>query len=466
MPSRFVRSVLLLAAAIPPVLSAQSGVPIESRALGETRTIDVALPKGYDADTSLRYPVIVVLDGEFEGEIATAAARFYAGVGQVPPAIVIGVRNTNRNRDFTPAPASGFRIPPEAEGAGGAERFLSFVGDELVPYLDHRYRTAPLRVLIGHSLGGLFALYALGRRPELFTGYVVMEPSVWWNNGKELADARAALERPAGARARVMLVNTQSIGLDTTKWGGTQPMVRYLGTKGETHESMALVGMTEGLRAMFVDFRPTGWIPGTHPIQMLGRYDSLMARVGYAPPIPIESFATVARMSIDGRYFDDAATVLDRWERTYGPSSQSREFRTRLREERGTPTPAGWVPLVIPAHRPTAREARAFVGRWVTMGAGTRHEVEIAALGDTLAVHDRVQAPDGSWIESDGPVVQLTADGAFEWGLPWFQGLAALVVLHGTVGPDGTMTVTRQPRGWVPRQSGPDMTATERLRRQ
>lgn len=475
MPPRLVRSlVLLFVVAFPFSVSAQSGgTPIErgrrytlnSRALGEPRAIDVALPSGYDADTSQRYPLLVVLDGEFEGEIAIAVSRFYGDAGQLPNTIVVGVRNTNRNRDMTPAPAAGFAIPPEAEGAGGAERFLTFVSDELLPYLDQHFRTAPLRVLVGHSLGGLFAIYALDRRPDLFSGYVVMEPAAWWNNGKEFKDARVVLGTPAARRVRLMMVNAEPMKVDTTKWGGSAPMVRYLTVTGETHESMALTGMANALRALFADFRPAKWIPGTHPIAMLDRTDSLVGRIGYAPPIPVESFSTVARMSIDGRYFDDAQHVLDRWERAYGPSDESRQYRTRLAQERTSPVPAGWVPLEIPAHRPTPREASAFLGRWVTTGGGERHEVAIRALGDTVAVRDRVQTPDGQWMESEGPVVRMTPDGAFEWGLPYFRGLAALVVLTGRVQADGTMLVTRQSRGWVPRQSGPEMTKTERLKR-
>src|SRR5215510_16420973 len=100
-------------------------------------------------------------------------------MSQLPPLIVVGIRNTDRNHDFTPAPAAGFETPPEAQRPGGAAAFLSFMSDELVPWIDRSYRTAPLRVLVGHSLGGLFALYTIGQRPELFTGYVIMEPSAW-----------------------------------------------------------------------------------------------------------------------------------------------------------------------------------------------------------------------------------------------------------------------------------------------
>ncbi|MFN8177615.1 MAG: alpha/beta hydrolase-fold protein [bacterium] len=465
--------VLGLAVAAPGLAQTDAGTPIElgrtfripSKVLGETRVVDVSLPDDYVASGDRRYPVLVVLDGEFEHEAAVAVTRFYAFTSQLPPMIVVGVRNTDRMRDMTPAPVPGFRPPPEARTAGGADRFLTFLADELIPHLDGAYRTAPLRVISGHSLSGLFALYALAKRPELFTGYLVMEPSVWWNGGREVEDARATLGQPAARRARVMLVNTPFAGVDTTQWGGTKPMVRRFETTGETHASMALSGMMQGLRGMFADFEPAEWRPGTRPIAMLARYDSLAARVGYAVPIPAQAFAQVFRMSLDSRFFDDAQAVLDRMEKALGASDDTREMRAKLAKERAMPQPASFVPLVIPARRPSPREAAAFLGRWTAIDAPQAHEVEIRASSDTIVVRDRMQAPDGEWDEGDHPVIQVTADGALEWGLPFFRGIAALLVLRGRVLEDGTMVVTREARGWVPRGPGPDLTRTERFRR-
>src|ERR1700752_4416311 len=438
---------------------------IESRNLSETRVIDVALPAGYQSDSTRRYPLLLVLDGEYELQIAASIARFYSETGQVPELIVVGVRNTNRQRDMTTPPVAGFELPPEIREAGGAERFLSFVGDELLPYLDRRYRTTPLRVIVGHSLGGLLSIYALGHRPELFTGYILMEPSAWWNRGAEVDQAKTVLKQPAGRHARVMLVNMTSWELDTTSWGGDKPMIRELATSGETHSSMAIAGMTQGLRALFADFKPTQWQPGTRPIAMLHRYDSLTARVGYAVPIPGDAYSLVVRMSLDSRHFDDAERALQRWERALGVSEESRAFRERLTRERATPQPANFIPLEFPDRRPTARQAAPFIGRWVTIAQADTHEVVIRASGDSIIVHDRVQMRGIDSFEADDPVIQVTADGTLEWGLPFFRGLAALVVLRGKILPDGTMLVTREVRGWVPRSPGADLTRTERFRR-
>ena len=450
-----------------------AGTPVEygrsyrfkSRVLGETRVIDVSVPDRYARDATRRYPVVVVLDGDFEHAIAASITQFYAATSQMPEAIVVGVRNTNRARDMTPEPVAGFERPPEASEGGGASAFLAFLESELLPYLDRSYRTAPLRVLVGHSLGGLFAAYALGKRPELFTGYVLMEPSLWWNHGHEADVAREVLGQPVARHARVMLVNVEPWGIDTTAWGATQPMVRQITVTGETHSSMAVTGMSRAFRSLFADFKPAQWRPGTRPIAMLDTYDSLTARLGYAVPVPEGAFDVVTRMSLDSRHFDDAQRVLDRWERALGVSEQSREYRQRLARERITPRPANFIPLEFPNHRPTAQQAARFLGRWVTVAQPDTHEVVIRAAGDTIVVHDRVQMRGIDWFEADDPVIQVTSDGTLEWGLPFFRGLAALVVLKARVADDGTMVVTREVRGWVPRGPGPDLTRTERFRR-
>jgi len=446
-----------------PVVTAQT-YTLRSTALGEPRAVEVSLPAGYDGG-STRYPVLYVLDGETTSTPAAAVARFYAATGKLPPVIVVGIRNTARTRDFTTAAAPGFQLPREAQDAGGADRFLRFVAEELAPWVEGRYRTAPMRVLVGHSLGGLLAVHALAARPGYFTGYLIMEPATWWNSGQEWRAAREALQQPAGRRTRLMLINTEAIGADTTGMGGDAPMVRYLRVAGESHASMVLAGLMQGLRTLFADFPPPRWVPGTRPVTLLNHYQTLSRRLGYPVPVPPIAYEQVIRMSIHARLFQDAVLTLDRLERELGQSAGSRDLRQLLAEERSAPPPPGLVPLEIPARRPSPAEAGRFLGSWSVMGTGAGHTVEICASGDTVVVHERVQLPNGEWDEDDVPVIGLTADGGFEWGQRVFRGIAALLVLRGRIEADGSMTVTRQVRGWVPRGPTGDMLRVERFRR-
>ena len=155
---------------------------IESKVLGETRTYIIHTPPSYRSGKDA-YPVLVLQDAEGHFAYTTSAVDMLSGNGRMPPMIVVGINNTDRTRDMTPTkPTTGFGGTPWTGSAGGADKFLSFIADELLPTVDRNYRTRPYRVLIGHSLGGLFAVYALLNRPEVFNGYLIISPSLWWDD--------------------------------------------------------------------------------------------------------------------------------------------------------------------------------------------------------------------------------------------------------------------------------------------
>jgi predicted alpha/beta superfamily hydrolase len=150
---------------------------IESKVLAETRTYWIHSPFKYKSGNDA-YPVLILQDPESELTLAAAAVDMLSDSGRIPPMIVVGIKNTNRNRDMTPSrPAKAFGV-----SVGGADKFLAFIADELLPTIDRTYRTRPYRVLVGHSFGGLFAVYALMNRPDVFQGYIAISPSLWWDD--------------------------------------------------------------------------------------------------------------------------------------------------------------------------------------------------------------------------------------------------------------------------------------------
>ncbi|UCF20053.1 MAG: hypothetical protein JSU87_01180 [Gemmatimonadota bacterium] len=159
---------------------------MHSNVLGEDRRILVYTPNGYEG-SGATYPVMYLLDGDAHFHHTTGIIDFLSRNGQMPQLIVVAVPNTDRTRDLTPVTATDTanRFPT----AGGADNFLSFLADELMPYVNANYRTAPYSILVGHSFGGLFAAYALLERPDAFDAYVSISPSLWWNDGAMIAEA-------------------------------------------------------------------------------------------------------------------------------------------------------------------------------------------------------------------------------------------------------------------------------------
>ena len=159
---------------------------LASKVLGERRSVDVHLPPNYSSSFG-RCPVLIVLDpGEYFRHVA-ATADLLARARATPPLIVVGVHSSDRRRDLTPTEVQGF------PGSGGADAFLSFVADELLPWLDNRYRTAPYRIVVGQSWGGLFGVHALTRRPDAIQACIALEPKLGWGDGAAAEAFKTAL---------------------------------------------------------------------------------------------------------------------------------------------------------------------------------------------------------------------------------------------------------------------------------
>lgn len=157
---------------------------IESKILNENRKIYVQLPVDYKRDNK-RYPVLFVLDGEWLFDLANAHQRYYSydevTDQTIPRMIVVGIENSDRDKDYVPTNNSGVEgyIFPTA---GGANDFISFLEKELIPLIDKKYRTFDHRCLVGWSFSGLFTTYAAAVKPDLFNMHLCISPAIWWDN--------------------------------------------------------------------------------------------------------------------------------------------------------------------------------------------------------------------------------------------------------------------------------------------
>lgn len=162
---------------------------VYSKVLGENRTLNIYLPEGYNEKDSVKYPVIYVLDGSIDEDfihiVGIVQYNTFPWVNQIPKSIVVGIANVDRKRDFT-SPTT-FEIDKQhAPTGGGSAKFISFIENELQPYIEKTYKTSASKTLIGQSLAGLVATEILFTKPRLFNKYIIVSPSLWWNDGSLL----------------------------------------------------------------------------------------------------------------------------------------------------------------------------------------------------------------------------------------------------------------------------------------
>lgn len=157
----------------------------QSTVLQEKRRINVYLPESYSSDSSKAYPVIYLLDGSKDEDFIHVSGIVQFGsfpwINTLPESIVVGIENVDRKRDFT-FPTTNKADLKEFSTSGKSEKFIEFIEQELQPLIASTYRTQANKTLIGQSLGGLLATEILFNHPELFDQYVIVSPSLWWND--------------------------------------------------------------------------------------------------------------------------------------------------------------------------------------------------------------------------------------------------------------------------------------------
>lgn len=142
---------------------------IASVKVGETREFWISLPDGY-AESGENYPVLYMMDGDFNFNSGTiGGVRHAALLGRMPEFIIVGIKNTDRSKDIFPEEVT---YGDGSKGGGRADRYLDFLRDELMPYVDKTYRTGNFRVLYGTSNTGFTTVYALFRSPDLAQAYI------------------------------------------------------------------------------------------------------------------------------------------------------------------------------------------------------------------------------------------------------------------------------------------------------
>ncbi|MBE8723539.1 alpha/beta hydrolase [Flavobacterium hungaricum] len=162
---------------------------IQSKELGENRILNIYLPEGYKTEDAAKYPVIYLLDGSADEDFIHIAGlvqfNSFEWINQVPKSIVVGIATVDRKRDFT-FPTTIQNDKTRFPTTGHSDQFIAFIEKELQPFIAKKYKTSESKTIIGQSLGGLLETEILLKKPFLFNKYVIVSPSLWWDNGSLL----------------------------------------------------------------------------------------------------------------------------------------------------------------------------------------------------------------------------------------------------------------------------------------
>jgi predicted alpha/beta superfamily hydrolase len=192
---------------------------LESKKLEETRILNIYLPEGYNKNDTAHYPVIYLLDGsadeDFIHVVGLVQFNSFPWINRVPKSIVVGIATVDRRRDFT-YPTTIAADKSHYPTTGHSDKFIAFIEDELQPYIERKYRVNYSKTIIGQSLGGLLATEILLKKPTLFNKYIIISPSLWWDNGSLLSETTEILKNRISQKIDIY-IGVGKEGLTPTK---------------------------------------------------------------------------------------------------------------------------------------------------------------------------------------------------------------------------------------------------------
>ena len=157
---------------------------IKSTSTGRSYDLYVRKPVDYDKNKQQKYPVLYLLDGQWDFKLLDSVIGGLLSDKVIPDMLVVGIAYSGEHPDYGALRAIDYTpVPGDAKGSGEGPKFLSFLKAELIPLIEANYRADPARrILGGHSFGGLFTLYAMFTDPSLFWGYLAGSPDIVFAN--------------------------------------------------------------------------------------------------------------------------------------------------------------------------------------------------------------------------------------------------------------------------------------------
>lgn len=329
------------------IFSQKTTETFASNKLVQNRQITIGLPESYQKNTKKTYPILILLDGDYLFDPFYGALNYGAYWEEMPETIVVGIsQNQNEERidDSNYDQTNGL---PTEKGAA----FFSFIGDELLPYIEKKYRVAPFRIIAGHDTTAGFSNFFLYKNYSIFNAYISLSPDLLPEMESRIPERFSALKQP--------LFYYQSTGdtdikdildpvkkLDLNIKTANNPLINYKydSFKGASHYSSVLYSIPNALYQIFDCYKPISMNEFSEKIVILptgqvkylsDKYENITKTLGLEIPIRISDFKAIEAAILKNKAYEEFDELAQLAYKNY-PKSMLSDYELGLMfEKRG-----------------------------------------------------------------------------------------------------------------------------------
>jgi len=296
---------------------------IQSEKLGEERRITIGLPASYEANPEKKYPVLYLLDGDYLFDPFSGAVSYGSYWGDLPEMIIIGVhqnKDEERYDDTTIDQNTGLPFEKGAE-------FFEFIGAELLPYIDKKYRTAPFRMIAGHDVTASFINFYLYKEQPLFNAYICLSPELAPKMEVRIPEKFAKVTEPffyylSAAEGDIKKIKEPIEKLDSNIKIANNPLVNYKYDvfKNTTHYTEVLHSIPSALYQIFEVYRPINSAEFNEKIAVLesgyadyleNKYNVMSKVLGVQIPVRMSDFKIIENIILKKNAYDELGKMAE-----------------------------------------------------------------------------------------------------------------------------------------------------------
>ena len=242
-----------------PLFSQKVTDTISSQKLNEDRQIFIGLPPSYDKNPDQKYPILLLLDGDFLFDPFQGALSYAYYWDDIPEVIIVGISQNKNNERETDCMADETTGLPSEKG----ESFYEFIGMELIPYIQKKYRTAPFKIIAGLDTTAAFSNFYLYKDNPVFDAYISLSPELATGMEDQIPDRLAAIEKPifyyhstADGDLKKMRKRIQTMDELVKKITKPTLFYKFDDFKGASHYSLVLNSIPSALYHIFSVYQP------------------------------------------------------------------------------------------------------------------------------------------------------------------------------------------------------------------
>ena len=288
---------------------------IETKKIG-TRSFTVVTPPSYESNPEKNYPTLVLLDGEYLLDPFEGILKYGSYWDDLPEMIIIAIDQNNGETRFKDSEFDEAGFP-----SGSGANFFEFIGVELLPYVEKKYRTLPFRMISGHDTTAGFLNFYLYKDNPVFNAYISLAPEMAPEMEKRVAERLAKMVKPvfyyqATGEGDLIEINEKAAELDANIKAIPNATFKYQNDafKGASHYSLVAKAVPNAIYFIFDGYQPISMVEFQDKIlkleagytdYLIAKYDELEKRFGLKLKPRLSDFKAIEAAILKNKAYNE-----------------------------------------------------------------------------------------------------------------------------------------------------------------